>query len=148
MGMSALLLLAMIGAIALSFGSGSRPERYAALVLVAAVVFDLAYHAAFGVARYHRIDLGHLLIDSLSLAGFLAVSLRANRVWPLWCCSVQMIGVIAHLTVIARPQGDQRAYWLMTTIPAQASLVFLALGTLAHINRKARIGPYRDWRLH
>ena len=134
-----------VGLIILRLGAG--PEKAVALVIIGSILLDLVYHSAIGLARDETVDIGHAAIDFLGFTLFLAVGLRANRVWPLLCCAMQLITIFGHISMLIE-SGAMGAYWLMTAIPPQGEIIVLVAGTIAHVLRQQRIGRYRDWRLN
>ncbi len=139
------LLIITAGIGILRYGAGS--ERVDLQIWMTASLLDIAYHLSIGPIRYRVIDLGHLVLDVGTMAGFLWVALSANRVWPLWVAALQLQPLVVHLAMILRLPSQQMAYWLMMTAPADLEILIIVLGTIAHMQRRRRIGQYRDWRL-
>ena len=141
------LALFLTGGGLLVLRNGSAPERMVLLIMVAGTLLDFAYHGLIGSRYFGSVNLGHMVLDSGLFGGFLVVGLRANRVWPLWICAMQLQPLAAHLSMLLHLPAQRIAYWLMMTAPANLQLLPLALGTIAHFKRRRRVGPYRDWRL-
>lgn len=142
-----LFFLAMSGMtfVVLRFGAG--PERVVLQILLAATLLDFAYHGILGSVMFRQVDTGHLVLDSAAFAGLMWTALRANRVWPLWVCALQLQPLVVHLAMILQLPPQRMAYWLMMAAPADIEGLILVLGTIAHAHRKRLVGPYRDWRL-
>ncbi|MDE2596771.1 MAG: hypothetical protein KGL44_07845 [Sphingomonadales bacterium] len=145
--LSVALVVTATSVLIANFRYGGGPERFGVGILLGADVVDLFYHALFGMARYATIDLGHMAINAACMVGFITLALQANRVWPIWCCALQLIMALGHLGELAYPQGAPMAYWLMTGPPTMGQTLAVTLGTVAHWRRTARIGRYRNWRL-
>ncbi len=126
---------------------GAAPERVVLQILLAATLLDFAYHGIIGPDHDRDVDVGHLTLDSATFAGLLWVALRANRVWPLWVCALQLQPLVVHLSMILRLPSHSMAYWLMMVVPSNLQVLIVVLGAIAHVHRKRLIGPYRDWRL-
>lgn len=127
-----------------AFLRGGTPERICAAILTARFVLVPIY-LWNGPLGFEAVDNGLLAIDLVIFAGTLWLALRANRVWPLWICSAQLIVILGHLSVFVAEGGMQKAYWAMTQLPEVLQFITLALGVRAHRKRFRRIGPYRDW---
>ena len=74
---------------------GGEPERWIGLFILSGVIADPLLHQFLQV-RFAKVDPTHLLIDSISFIAFLAMSLRANRFWPLWMTAFQLLSLGAH----------------------------------------------------
>lgn len=78
-----LVMMFLFGAAALRWGAA--PERICVAILGFVTLADPVYHLLAGHgAIYGSVDLGHLTFDLMMAAGFIAVALWANRIYPLW----------------------------------------------------------------
>jgi hypothetical protein len=127
---------------------GDRPEKLVGLVLLTSMLVDVLNHALFAPPQFVTVDPGHLVIDSSTLVALLWIALKANRGWPLWVCAAQNIVILGHVGKLFEMRAVFRGYWAMTQVPILLQLAFLAVGTLAHVSRARRIGPYHSWRLN
>jgi hypothetical protein len=130
----------------LAMWRGAGPERGGAAILFAGVAVDEVYHLAIGPARYDGLDPFELVLDLASLAGFVWLAIRANRLWPILAAALQLMAVTGHLASLLSDRGMQRAYWTMTEPPVLLSVVALGAGLLMHLLRERRLGVYPDWR--
>jgi len=144
---NSLFYAALAAIFLLDWRFGARPERIGVVVMLASSALDLGYHALLGAALYASVDLGHLAINTACTVAFLALALRANRIWPLWCSALQIIMTLGHIGETVYPQGAPLAYWSMTFLPTVGQVLAITLGAIAHHQRFARIGHYRDWLL-
>lgn len=126
---------------------GGEPERLVAAVLFATFALDVANHTWFGRPDWFAVNPGHLVIDGWAFVTLLWVALYANRGWPLWVSSSQVIVVLGHVAKAWELDMVRRAYWAMTQIPFVFQLLVLGLGTAMHVARQRRIGVYHAWRL-
>ena len=126
---------------------GDEPERLVAIVLFCAFVLDLVNHALFGDPAWYSINPGHIVLDTWAFASLLWVAVHANRGWTLWVSGAQVLVLLGHIGKTLDVTMARRAYWAMTQMPLVFQIVFLAIGTLAHIYRRQRIGHYHSWRL-
>jgi hypothetical protein len=108
---------------------------------------DVSYHLLFGPSSFDKADPVHLVLDGAELAAMIWLALNANRTWPLWAAALQVICMSGHVAVTIEPDGMRRAYWAITQLPQYGQLAAMLLGTVAHVRRQRRIGPYRSWRL-
>jgi len=126
---------------------GRGPERILAGILVGLSLADAANHALFEVGRsYMTVDTGHVIIDVAALVVSLAVSVNANRIYPLWFAAFQLLAVLAHLTREMAHDTTGLAYLIMYIGPSYCQIITLALGIWLHRRRVRRHGPYRSWR--
>lgn len=139
--------IALVAIVLFALRKGGEPERLVAAILVATALLDLVNHALFGRASYFAVNPGHLVIDSWALVALLWIALRANRGWPLWACSAQIIVVIAHLSKLTDLSLVRYGYFAMSQLPISIQAAALLLGTSAHVRRTERIGRYHAWRL-
>lgn len=125
---------------------GAGPEKAAGGVLAGFVVADRLYHVIFGSAVYHRVDLGHLTTDVMALAAFGYIAMYANRMYPLWMFSAQIIATSMHLQRLAFSDIDPLTYAILYRAPSYLQIAVLAGGLAYHVRRSARFGKYRSWR--
>ena len=125
------------------FGKG--PEQQVAAILLVNFLLLLLYLMFHGWVKFDQMDRGLALLDFVSLGGFLWVALRANRIWPLSIAALQVVVMIAHLSVFVE-FGAKSVYWGMMAIAQYLQLVVLAGGIIMHHRRERRVGPYRSWR--
>lgn len=141
-----MLLLAVC--VAVAFFRGAGPERACAALFVWLAVSDRIYHLALGeVIGWEGINLGHLAIDAVAAAGFCAVGLWANRLYPLFIASFQYAALIAHFLRLIAGNMNATAYAIMIASPSYLQAIAFALGVVWHLRRSERYGAYRSWRL-
>ena len=100
-------------------------------------VADRIYHALFGNGRLLLSDdLGHVLIDAAALAGFVWIALRANRVYPLWLASFQLMTLVSHVVRALSPSVATGAYAILIFAPSY--LEVLGSGLIDH-NQKMTV---------
>jgi len=132
--------------LAIAFWKGDSPEKLCNLVGGLTIILDIIYHIIFGHAVFNHIDIGHLVIDSLAALAFLLIATQANRMYPLWLASWQMIAVTAHLIRLVDPAISRPVYGVMIIAPSYAEMLILATGLFLHIRRVKIHGSYRSWR--
>jgi hypothetical protein len=126
---------------------GATPERICAATLFTVTFADPAYHILVGHgAIYRSVDIGHLVMDLAVAAVFVAVALRANRVYPLWLAAFQLVSVLSHFAREVTEFFPMRAYGFMSFGPYYFILLILAGGITLHARRIRRLGLYRSWR--
>ena len=138
------LLLSVFVLLAVWRGGG--PERQFALVFIGMFCFDRLYHLLFGRGQFLlRADLGHILIDTIALAAFVLIALRANRFYPLWLASFQLMTIVSHIVRAVSPAVEHGAYAILVYAPSYLEVLVFGLGVMLHIRRRAKYGPYRSW---
>lgn len=138
---------AIIAIVLFALRRGGEPERLVAVILLAVGVLDVLNHTVFGMPAFFSVDPGHLVIDGWAMLSLLWVALRANRGWPMWACSAQIIVVLAHMSKLIDLSLVRYGYFVMTQLPIFIQSAALLAGTVAHIRRERRIGRYHAWRL-
>lgn len=139
------VLVGLLGAAALRWGAA--PEQICVATLFTVTFADPLYHLLMERgAIYGTVDLGHLVIDVGVAAVFVAVALRANRVYPLWLAAFQLVSVLSHFAREVTDSFPKLAYGLMSYVPFYIILLIMAGGLTYHVRRRRRLGPYRSWR--
>ncbi len=119
-----LALLAVATAIA--FWRGGWPERSIATIMIAWVVIDRVFHLIFpGAETYRVVDLWHFGIDLCGLAAFLFVALKADRIWTLWVCSLQLISVLGHILRLIDEAMFEIVYAIFLRFPFWIAIALL-----------------------
>ncbi len=134
-------------AIILGFWRGAGPERACAAIYLWMWLGDRLYHlSSDGIVVLGGADLGHIVIDALTASGLVGVALYANRNYPLWLASMQLVSLLSHFLRIISPSIDPTAYALLAASPMYLAVVIFAAGVSRHLRRLKRHGPYRSWR--
>jgi hypothetical protein len=136
-----------IGVVVFAFRRGSTPEKLGAAIVALNMCIDLLVREFAGGWDFSAFSSSRFLIDVLELGLLIALTLSANRVWPIFSAATQMVAVAGNLAVWWSAEGMQLAYWAVTQMPLFGQIAALALGTYFHAQRQAVIGPYRDWRV-
>jgi hypothetical protein len=87
--------LLLIAVAAYAFLRGRSDERLAAGICIVATIATRLVLSPVG-SRYSGVELGVLLVDLTTLAGFVAIALRTDRFWPLWVAGLQLTTLVAH----------------------------------------------------
>jgi hypothetical protein len=138
-----LFLVLWLGVCAYALWRGAQPERFVALIFLAAVPAGAAAYSMG--ARWRGIELGLFAVDMVMLFLLLAIALKANRYWPIAIVAMQVFQVIGHLLKLADPHMLPLLYWLSNVVWAYPMLILLLLGTVRHRNRVKRLGPEPSW---
>lgn len=129
----ALLLLVVVYALK----RGGRPERHVAIILLGMFLVNIGYAAINGHwTKYDGIPWFRVGLDFVALALVLAIALRADRWWPLWVASVQLLSVLAHLLRIVDAGLPPLAYAIMERWPYMIAIVITGVGTYLHHRRQ------------
>jgi len=125
---------------------GAGPERASVSGLMIFGIFDPIYHWVSGRGViYGAVDVGHLTLDCIVGGLFLAIAMRANRIYPLWLAGFQMIAVLSHVGRDLSTSSAPLAYSILTFLPSYLIITTLCIGLASHILRTARFGPYQAW---
>jgi hypothetical protein len=127
--------------------SGGPPERWGAAIMLAAGILSVPAAVIFGSTWLHP-ELGVFFVDLLVLAFLLRLALRADRSWPLWAVSAQIIAVVTHIVMMIDHTIVPWAYAIAQPFWAYPALLALALGTRNH-QRRLRGAPLKSdfWRI-
>lgn len=106
---------------------------------------DLVLQLTIGPRSFRNFDASRMLIDVVSAGLFIAVAMRANRLYPLAIAAAQLVAVIGSVAVLLSSDGWSQAFWAMTQLPLLLQLLLLTGGTIAHRYRLARVGAYNCW---
>jgi hypothetical protein len=124
---------------------GGAPERAVALCFLVAGLATPLLDLPQG-QRFYSVSVGVFAIDLLLLIALLAITLRANRFWPMLVVSLQAIIIIAHLVKFANPELIRRAYSMMIAMWTYPQLILLVIGTMRHRKRIRRNGSDSSWK--
>lgn len=107
---------------------GGEPERAGAacLLWLSAGIFIFRPFVALDL---FALDKGAVIVDATALAALLVLALKANRTWPIWACSAQVVAVTAHLIRYLDLHEAPMAYALMFRAPSYLQCVVLIIGT-------------------
>jgi hypothetical protein len=123
---------------------GGKPERIGASILgMGSIATFLVVSAP--AARFGSVESGILFVDVAALAGFLALALRAERLWPLWLTALHAIGTAAHAVKLVAPGVIPWAYAFALAFWSYPMLLLLVLGTWQHRKRLVRHGADKSW---
>ncbi|MWV27891.1 hypothetical protein [Aurantiacibacter rhizosphaerae] len=130
---------------AYSVARGGQPEKWCAAIIGGEVLVDLLILLVAGPRSFGQFQFSRILLDAVACALLIAVAMRANRMYPLALAAAQIVALIGSIAALLASEGMAQAFWAMTQAPLFIQLALLALGTLAHGMRVARIGPYNCW---
>lgn len=88
--------LLLVAVAAYAFLRGKSDERLAAAICVIATIATRLVLSPVA-SRYSGLEFGVLLVDLLTLAGFIVIALRTDRFWPLWVAGLQLTTLVAHM---------------------------------------------------
>ena len=86
------------------------------------------------------------MFDLIATAGFTAVALNANRLYPLWIAGFQLVALGANAIKGALDGVSVLALMILIAGPAYCQLLLIFIGFVRHVRRKRNFGNYRDWR--
>jgi hypothetical protein len=122
---------------------GGKPERIGALMLATASLLS-ALMVRWDDA-YRHVEWGVMLIDIALFAGLLALALKANRYWPLWLTSFQLVTLWSHLAASALTATMPLAYAIASMAWSYPMLIILVLGAQRHARRRLQYGADPAW---
>ena len=111
----------------LAVGLGdTSARRIGAIFLTSWIVSIVVYRHD----PYHA-DMGLLIVDSLSLAGFVWVSLSGRKLWTLAACACEAVIVASHLALIIDLRVTMGTFILSMAMWSYGILLCIAFGTWA-----------------
>lgn len=121
-----------------AYRKGGAPERHVACVLVSMHAAGIGY---FLIADQWVDYSGHALfrvaVDVVALIALTIIALRANRWWPLWVSSVQLLAVMAHVLKAVEPDMPLLIWNVMERWPFWAAIVLTGIGTHLYARRNS-----------
>ncbi|MBO0749447.1 MAG: hypothetical protein J2O44_03315 [Porphyrobacter sp.] len=136
--------LVLILSVVSALWKGGKPERIGALIILAMAVLQFGFLAV--VPRYYRtVDLVSVLVDTVGLVGFGALAVYAQRVWPIWAASLQLLSLTSHFSRGVDANVKPLAYVFMKSGPTFLVVIALLLGTIFHRRRLRAHGADRAW---
>jgi hypothetical protein len=118
----------LIGSCAYAWFRGHADERVVAAICFIASLLTLAVISSFRTL-YSNLEIGVLMVDIVTLAGFTYVALRSERFWPLWISGLQLTTSVAHFLKVVEPSLLPIAYSAAARMWSYPILVILAIGT-------------------
>lgn len=131
--------------IAFAVARGGQPEKWCAAIIGGEAAIDFLLLITIGARSFDEFDLSRIVLDGVAAALLIAISMRANRLYPLAIAAAQLVALIGSMAVLISGDGMSQAFWAMTQGPLFLQLPLLAGGTIAHTLRLSRIGPYNCW---
>ncbi len=111
------------------------------------VIAELAYHFVIGaVFAISNMDAGHFAMSAAATAGFIAVALYANRIYPMWLASFQLIALLTHFTGHIGGEASMTAYQIIIISPSHFMMLIVVGGIAFHQWRLRKFGHDRSWR--
>lgn len=129
----------------LAYWRGAQPEKQVSIVFFIGFYVGYAVRFIRGRPDFVFLDYGLFFVDAVLLAIFISVALRANRWWPIWVASLQIIPVTGHFIKLLDIDGLSVVYWGMLDIPDYSQIVVILMGIHTHQKRLKKIGAYPDW---
>jgi hypothetical protein len=123
---------------------GAAPEWIGAAVLVLGSLLTFAVLSSTP-RIYRSVEVGGFVVDVLALLAFLALALRAERLWPLCVTALQIIGTAGHAVKLVDPNILPSAYAFALRFWGYPMMLILVLGTWQHQKRLAKFGVDRSW---
>jgi hypothetical protein len=123
---------------------GGPPERLCAAVLVIGTALTILA-APPPDQRFRHLELGIFMVDVISLFGFMGIALFAERYWPMWMTSMQLVAVMSHATSLLTSTPLPWAYAVAIAFWSYPMLVLLAWGTARHRSRVRQFDSDRAW---
>lgn len=123
--------------------SGGKPERGAAAILLAMVIFDSIYHALPGQQGiYYDVDFAHAVNDVLALIAMIVLALRADRFWTLWLGALQLIATLSHVIRALEVEMYPIVYAIIIRGPFWGQMIVVVLGTWLYArHQRQAAGP-------
>lgn len=128
----------------LAFRRGSEPERRMAIAILLSLLAQV-FSRMLVPAEFVKIDMAGLVVDLILFLYSVYLSLHANRIWPLWVASAQLISVSGHFFRLAPFSLNALVYGIITRAPAWIVCISLIVGTIIHIRINSRFSGYPNW---
>lgn len=116
---------------------GGTEERVVSTVLL----LNIAISVLLLDVSWPHVQLGGFLVDTLTLAIFVAVALRTPKYWPMCAAAFQLLAVMTHVAKFVDRDLQQWAY--LTASVIWTYLLLAAIGVGAWNAARARRQPDR-----
>ena len=126
-----------------AFWKGGKPERLAALLLLAALILSLSLGA---VENFANLQVWYAIVDGVLTLALLALAMAANRLWLIPLTACQLATVLGHLTKILAPDLVPLGYAFLMGFWAWPVTALLAFGTWCHRQRMKAGYSDRPWK--
>ncbi|MGX7894270.1 hypothetical protein [Tsuneonella sp. HG222] len=127
---------------------GGAPERIGGLVVLSMAVLQTLMHIVHP-QFYHDVDPVSVVIDVFLFVNLLALAIYAERLWPVWGASLQILSLSAHFARALHFEMPEMVYGLMKAIPTLFFQLALIVGTINHRRIVKRLGSdvaWKEWR--
>jgi hypothetical protein len=134
----------LLGTCLYAFRRGGAPERCVASLLLAAAIASYLLPHVRGYTYFH-VEWQRVAVDTLLLGGLVAVSLAADRFWPLYLTAFHALTVMTHGVRAYDPAVLPIVYTRVAAWLAYPGLLLLVIGVARH-QRRLRAGTHEfDW---
>lgn len=123
---------------------GSLPERIGAAILTLGSILTFVTLSS-AATIYRSLEVGVFLVDVATLLAFLALALRADRLWPLCITAFQLVGTAGHAVKLVDPHVLPYAYAFALRFWSYPMMLMLLVGTWNHQRRLTRFGVDKSW---
>ena len=134
--------LALLIACGFALVRGAAPERMVAMLMASAALATLLAGSNF---RFARVETSVFVIDALLMVGLVAVALLANRFWPIWLASLQIIAFAFHGVRAYIQDLPGWSYQRAVSLIAYPMLLILLVGAQRHHARIKLRGSEPSW---
>ncbi|MCV0382602.1 MAG: hypothetical protein K5799_03975 [Erythrobacter sp.] len=126
--LAGLQVLFLLIALLYAWWKGGWPERVGALILIAMLVIDRAWHAIFGMSSFLGLDQFHLALDGVAFLACFALALVANRNWPLCFAALQLLSTTGHVLMVIKVMMPPPVYGMLIVAPSYGMIATLLTG--------------------
>jgi hypothetical protein len=139
----AIMSAAIVGGSTYALARGGAPERWGtAFFLVNVVGSNLA--PLYSGKRFLTTETGIMAVDIVFMFVMIAMTLRAQRYWPMWIAALQLDAVLTHLMMFAKTTPPF-SYGLALYVWGLPIPIMLAAGAWRHRNRMKKWGDDPAW---
>ena len=128
-----------------ALSKGGAPERLGAAAIVAMAVLQ-AISRLFEPSRLYSTDPVAAVIDGYGVLSFGVLAIYANRAWPIWATSLQILSLTSHFAQEVGPASRPGIYIVMKSAPTFFVIIALLVGTASHQTRMRRFGKDPGWK--
>lgn len=127
--------LIFFGLCGLAIWRGGWPERTVAITLLVTMVLTPLVQTGAGE---HGLEVGMFLVDTFFMLVVIAVALKSDRWWPLFCGAFAMLAAVSHLARTLDDQIGQFSYISATVMWSYGTVYALGAGVFELEWRKRR----------
>lgn len=114
---------------------GGRDGKWAAFLIIGAALLTIP--ATLQGQAWITTEYAVLIVDSLLLGGLFILTLRSDRLFPIWMTGLHLLAVITHLSTLVAPDFAPKIYRALGALWAVPMTLSMIIGI--HLDRASGV---------